>query len=407
MEVGLERTVGAGWDAMLYAGSAVAALVILSTSNGPLDQLWARVAVFGYGFGALAAWRLSRRGATVRVRAMLAVGVFAAVAVVPTILHADARLESKAVGMKSDVLIVEQAGESLLNGRNPYAIAYDQGPLARWPAATRNHFPYLPGIFVVGLARAAAGATVWTDARLVYLVVSLVIAVPSIMRSTASEAWRLRVFQVMFVLVTGAPLVFTSGKEVLVLALVLAGLVALQRGHAIASGVGMGMAAALHQLTWVIIPFIAIVPPKGAVTSGRRVAAIAASLAIAVVVPFLLWDAGAFIRDALLFPLGFGQPAGANGLTPGGLVASVGPDARWALILVMVFVTGIGLLVAMRRGVRTASDVARCAGTVLLVALFLAPRARLAYFALPANLLLWSHVLVRPETSEIGLDVTR
>ena len=101
------------------------------------------------------------------------------------------------------------------------------------------------------------------------------------------------------------------------------------------------------------------------------------------------------------------SPAGANGLTPGGLVASLGPGARWALILVMVFVTGIGVLVAMRRGVRTASDVARWAGTVLLVALLLAPRARLAYFALPVNLLLWSHVLVRPETSEIGLDVTR
>ena len=391
MEVALERTVGAGWDAVLYAGSGVAALVILSTSNGPLDRLWARVAVFGYGFGALAAWLLSRQGATVRVRAMLAVGVFAAVAVLPTIVQADARLESKAVGMKSDVLIVEQAAESLLNGRNPYTIAYDQGPLARWPAATRNHFPYLPGIFVVGLARAVAGPTDWTDARLVYLVVSLAIAVPTIMRSTASEAWRLRVFQVMFVLVTGAPLVFTSGKEVLVLAFVLAGLVGLQRGHATASGVSMGMAAAMHQLTWVIIPFIALVPPKGAVTSGRRVAAIAASLAIVVVVPFLLWDVRAFIRDALLFPLGFGQPAG--------------PGARWALILVMVFVTGIGALVAMRRGVRTASDVARWTGTVLLVALVLAPRARPAYFALPVNLLLWSHVLVRPETTEMELDV--
>ena len=161
----------------------------------------------------------------------------------------------------------------------------------------------------------------------------------------------------------------------------------------------------MHQLTWVIIPFIALVPPKGAVTSGRRVAAIAASLAIVVVVPFLLWDVRAFIRDALLFPLGFGQPAGANGLILGGLVASVGPGARWALILVMLFVTGIGALVAMRRGVRTASDVARWTGTVLLVALVLAPRARLAYFALPVNLLLWSHVLVRPETTEMELDV--
>jgi hypothetical protein len=135
------RGVGAVWDSVAYGSSAAVALVVLSTSDGALDVLWARVAVAAYGIGALAAWVLHRRGVGIRGQAILAAALFAAVAVVPTILHADARAESATLPVKSDVLVVEQAAGSLLNGRNPYAVVHDDGALARasrWPAARWN-----------------------------------------------------------------------------------------------------------------------------------------------------------------------------------------------------------------------------------------------------------------------------
>jgi hypothetical protein len=90
------------------------------------------------------------------------------------------------------------------------------------------------------------------------------------------------------------------------------------------------------------------------------------------------WDAVAFIEDPVLYPLGFGQPASASALTPGGIVSSVMPDSRWVLILLMGLALVAGAVVAIRRGLRTASDVAPWAGALLLIALLLAPRARLA-----------------------------
>ena len=386
------RRLGAGeaWDAVLYGASCLAALAVLSTSQGPLDLQWARVAAPGYGIGALAAWVMSRRAAGIRARAILAVAVFAAVAVVPTLAQAGARSETATADVKSDVLVVEQAAATLLEGRNPYALVHDDGPLARWPAWAQNHFPYLAATIAAGVPRALAGPEPWTDARLLSLALALAVAVPSILWSGASAEWRLRAFLVLFVLVTGAPLVVTSGKEVVILGLLIASLVALRRGHPSVSGFTVGSAAAMHQLAWVVLPFFAFLPPR---SGGRRVIAIGAGIAIAAVVPFLAWDADAFVEDAVLFPLGFGQPADASPFTPGGLLATVLPDSRWPMIVAIVLAAGACAAAAIRRGARTPADVARWAGTLLLVVVILAPRARLAYFALPANLLVWSRML--------------
>lgn len=398
-----ERASGASWDATLYALSAAVAIAVASTSAAPLDRLWARVAVLGYAAGALGAGLLVRRGASIRARAVLASAVFVAVAVVPTLVHAHARVGSTTAHVKSDVLVVEQAAESLLHGRNPYAVVHDEGPLARWPDTTKAHLPYLPAILVVGVPRAVAGPAAWTDPRVIYLALALAIGVPSILLAAGPADRRLRASQVLFVLVTGAALVFTSGKEVLVLALLLASLVALQRGRPVVSGVGAGLAAAMHQLAWVLLIVAFASRPAWA---GRKAAALAASIAIAAVLPFLAWDARAFVEDAVLMPLGFGQPDAGAMPTPGSLVAGVAPGARWTVVVAMASAIGIGLVAIARRGRSSASDMALGAGVLLLIATLLAPRSRLAYVAFPLNLLLWSRMLLEPghPTETSGFD---
>jgi hypothetical protein len=69
------------------------------------------------------------------------------------------------------------------------------------------------------------------------------------------------------------------------------------------------------------------------------------------------------------------------------------------LVILMTVALGIGLVAIARRGRSAAADVAVGAGMLLVVALLLAPRIRLAYLAFPLNLLLWSRMLRRPGAS--------
>jgi hypothetical protein len=81
---------------------------------------------------------------------------------------------------------------------------------------------------------------------------------------------------------------------------------------------------------------------------------------------------------------------------PGSLIASLAPQTRWTLVIVMAVTLWIGLVAIARRGLSSAADVALGAGTLRLDALLLAPRVRLANLAFPVNLLLWSRMLRRP-----------
>ncbi len=394
----VESRRGSSWDVALYALSAGVALAVTLTAGAPLDRQWARVAAPAYTVAALVAAAQWRRRAFIRARALLAVALFAAVAAVPLLVHSAVRLDGgDRAHMKSDVLVVEQAASHLLHARDPYAVSFDEGPLASWPEVTRTHFPYLPATLAFGLPSAVAGPTPWTDPRLLYLTATLAIAVPAITLSRARSDGRLRVFQVLLVLMTGAPLVFTSGKELPVLALLLAALVALDRGHLLVVGILAGLAASAYQLAWVVLPFLVLARRPGTGEGAGRAAVAAAVVMLACIGPFLAWDAGALIDDVVWYPVAVGQPVAVVLPTPGGLLAAVVPGARWQLLAVLGVAIAVAAIVLVRKAPHpTASDVARGAGMLLLVAFLLAPRVRMAYFVFPLNLLLWARLL-RPE----------
>ncbi len=396
----MERRDPAVVDSVLYAASALVALAVPLTTEVPLDREWARIAAPAYAGGALASLALVLLRATIRARAVVAAAVFLVAAGAPLIAHADARI----VGtehVKSDVLVIEQASASLIDGRNPYAVVFDE-ELSSWPDATRIRFPYLPAMLAFGAPRALAGPEAWTDARLWCLVATLLIALWALALAKVPDETRLRVLQVLLVLATGAPLVFTSGKELPVLALLLLSLVALERGRPVVSGAAAGVAAGMYQLAWVVLPFLALEALASRQRRGRPTAmGISVGVASVMIAPFVLWDARSFVGDAVLFPLGFGQPAGDATLGPGSLVASVFPGARWTLIVALALAIAIGVP-ALRRLTtgHPAADAARGAAVLLLILLVLAPRVRLAYFVFPANLLLWSHLVLRTSPGE-------
>jgi hypothetical protein len=386
----------AAWDATLYAGSALVALVLPLATDAPLDRQWGAIALPGYAVGALGATLSSRRSASIRTRTLLAVGVFVAVAVVPLLVQADARIEGQRAPVKSDVLVVEEAAASLLDGRDPYSARFDGGLLRSWPEATRTHFPYLPATLAFGVPRAVFGASVWTDPRVLSLVVTLVVALPALAVARASAEGRLRAFQVLLVLASGAPLVFTSGKELPILALLLGSLVALDRDRNIVGGLAVGLAASAHQLAWAMLPFIAVAAWRRRVPPPHRAAMVVAGLTtVGLVAPFVAWNPAAFVEDAVRYPLGIDQPAGRLSITPGSILATSFPDARpWLVAALALALSAVTITLARKARRGSAADIAEAAGMLLLAALVLAPRVRIAYFVFPLNLLVWSRFVL-------------
>jgi hypothetical protein len=390
------RSTEAAWDTALYGGSALVALVLPLTTAAPLDRRWGVLALPGYAAGAFAAAVMARRRPSLRDRTLLAVAVSIAVAALPLLLHADARLHASREAVKSDVLVVEEAAAFLLEGRDPYGARFDGDLLASWPEPTRTHFPYLPSTLAFGLPRAAFGPSVLTDPRVIALIVTLAVVVPALAVARAAGEGRLRAFQVLLVLASGAPLIFTSGKELPILALLLGSLVALDRDRAVIGGLAAGVAASAHQLAWAVLPFVAIASWPRPPTPSRRSAAVAAGLVtFGLVAPFVAWDPVAFIEDAVRFPLEADQEALGIPLTPGSMLASSFPGAgAWRVAMMVLALVTLTVLLRHRARGGSAADVAAAAGTLLLVALLLAPRVRIAYFAFPLNLFVWSRLVL-------------
>ncbi len=261
-------------DASLYGLSASFAAIAAGAAGIPLQRTWGHTALWGYlgatAVAVAASLRPGREGHDVRLRALLAVAVFAATAVVPLVIAAHLRAEGDPGDhAQSEVIIVEEGADALVDGRDPYAEEYVDGPLSDRPLATQVHFPYMPFMLVFGIPRAVAGHVPWADARVWFTIFSLSVALPSLLRMHTGAQGRVRTFQVLFALPTGALLLATGGVDIPVLALLLATTVLAERGEAGGAGLLGGLALATKQTSLLILPFIAL-----AISDRRRTASV-------------------------------------------------------------------------------------------------------------------------------------
>lgn len=397
-----QRSTRRGWvaDAAWYAASAIFAWLVSTAAEVPLQRSWGRIAVWTYLAAIPVALVSSRTALPHRARVALAVTVMAGAAVAPLVLAASGRSPGdRGATAQSEVLIVEEGATSLLHGRDPYAAAYDRGPLAGRPAPTRTHVPYPPGMLVFGVPKAVAGAGPGTDARVWFLVVSLSVAIPALRRMRTDGDGRLLVFQVLFALPTGAMLIATGGHDLPVLAALLAGFVLLDAGRPVASGLAAGAALAMRQTSVLALPFLLAIAPR----EHRRRHLVAALLPpFVLTVPFLLWDAGAFVEDVIRFPLGLGSgPSAARTPTLGRLLVDLAPAAGTTItiILVAAIVVATVALVAVRPPTTVAGACVRAAGAYG-AAFVLAPAARFGYVVYPLSLVAWAAAFSRGAGTE-------
>jgi len=397
-------------DALLYGLSAGFAAVTAVAADIPFQRTWGRTALWGYGFANLGAVAASFRhwGQTQerRCRVLLAVTVFSATALVPLAVAAYLRAEGDPGDhAQSEVIIVEEGANALFDGRDPYSERYLGGPLSDRPFATQIHFPYMPLMLVFGLPRALVGHAPWADARVWFTLFSLSIAVVCL-RQVASAHARVRTFQVLFALPTGALLLATGGGDIPVLALLLAVFVLAQRGDAPGAGLVGGLALAMKQTSLLVLPFVALAMPAG--SERRRSLATAVLVGVGLSLPFAVWDFGAFVEDTILFPLNAGQGESAAGTpTIGSLLLDLFPSQRSGItvILVSVILGAVGFLLVSGRGASISEACMRAAGA-FLVASALAPAARVGYLVYPANLIAWAIAFRQPDADE-ALDATR
>jgi hypothetical protein len=385
-------------DALLYGGSAVFAGVTAAAAGIPLQRSWGRTAVWAYGVAAVvavgAALLQDDEARRRRRRTLLVVAVFVSTAIVPLAVASIRRAEGDPGDhAQSEVIVVEEAADALLDGRDPYAAEYRGGPLADRPLATQVHLPYLPGMLVFGIPRALAGHAPWADARVWFAIGALAFALVSLRRSGIPPDARLRVFQVLFALPTGALLLATGGDDVPVVALLLAASVLARRGRAGAAGMLGGLALATKQTSLLVLPFLALGIAGG--QERRRFIAITGLVAAGLILPFALWDWGAFVEDTILFPLNLGAGrSAAETPTVGSLLLDLLPSQRAAVTAILVAVVAgvVGLLLFTGRVTSMSQACGRAAGA-FLAAVALAPAARAGYLGYPANLLVWGRAM--------------
>jgi hypothetical protein len=382
-------------DALLYGLSASFAAITAGAAGIPLQRTWGHTALWGYVFATAAAVAASlrhrREGRNERSRALLAVAIFGLTAVVPLVIAAHLRAEGDpGEDAQSEVIIVEEGADALFDGRDPYAEDYLDGPLADRPLATRMHFPYMPFMLAFGIPRALVGHVPWADARIWFTIFALAVALPSLLHMRTSPQARIRTFQVLFALPTGALLLATGGVDIPVLALLLATAVMAERGETRIAGLLGGLALVTKQTSLLVVPFVALAISDG--SARRRFLATAGLIGFGLTLPFVAWDVRAFVEDAVLFPLGAGHGgSAANTPTVGSLLLDLFPSQRGAVtaFLVVLILGVVALLLLPGRGSSMAGACTRAGGAFLFACAF-APAARVGYLVYPANLVAWA-----------------
>lgn len=227
------------------------------------------------------------------------------------------QLTSPAAFIHDGALQTEEAVKLLLGGKNPYGADYSQTALADWPywispdASTNpalEHYTYLPLSFIgiipfYFIAQTTFG---WFDIRLVYLLcfIAIWILLPLLTKDREKQL----ALQIVFGLnPLFAPFIAEGRNDVTAILWIVLALVLLQRQRFTWTAVMLGLACVTKQTVWFMLPFFLaylffISYSRQFYSFFRRVLIPFSLPFIFVVLPFLIWDAGAFVKDTFVYP---------------------------------------------------------------------------------------------------------
>jgi Glycosyltransferase family 87 len=410
-------------DALLYGASALFALLTIYTSTNGLYEVWGRMALLPFVFGAVAsavlAWAVRRarvrrpgRVLTQRqhrrawlTRIVVAVCVFAGSLAIPLGFEILWRFDGVAGShLQPEVVTVEVGGQEIVHGQDPYHT------LVRLPHAVRYHapgepdyagfLPYLPLMAVAGIPSEIWPNNGLSDARIFFCLTTLVVAAVALYLCRADGRRKIRALQALIILPLAALPLATGGDDIPVVAFLLLAMVLAQRRRPFASGVVFGIASAMKFTAWPLA-VLALFAARGRRGERKPLSMLAGILVVAVpaIFPFALRGPFALIDDVVLFPLGLSAiPTTAASALPGHVLVSEFPSLSRALpVSVGLVLTVLLARHLYRHTPRTATDVCLIAGVVMSALILLAPDPRVGYLLYPVNFFVWAYLLAEPD----------
>jgi MYXO-CTERM domain-containing protein len=413
-------------DAVLYGASAIFAAVTALAVSIPLYRQWGQMAAGPYAaataVAAFAGWRWSvsrsksgegpaeragRRARAARIVAFLVV-LFGAT-LVPLSIEVVWRSQGNAAEhVQPEVVVVERAGARVAHGKTPYQVIDRNGHILIHQGEVpvyELYYPYLPGMVIFGLSSGSTVEASLTDARIQFLVFTVLVSFFALSRLRPATDARTRAWQALTVLPTAALPFATGGDDMPVVALMLAGLVALQRRRPVLAGLALGAASSLKFTAWPLVVFAlwAAFDRRSRRAVGRYAVGVAA-IVVPVVFPVALSNVSAFVDNVIRFPLGLaGVSSPAASALPGHILVSALPGIHRPYLIVVGIVGGVVLVRhLLRHPPRDPAGVAALTGWVMLVAILLAPATRVGYLLYPINLFVWAWMLGQAEVPATG-----
>ena len=407
-------------DALLYAGSALFALITIYTSTNALYQVWGRMALTPFAFGAvvsLALWFALRRARRRRAgltaaqhrrawlaRLTVAVCIFAGSLAIPLGFEILWRFDGVAGShLQPEVQAVEVGGQDLVKGQEPYH------PLVKLPHAVKYHapgepnyagfLPYLPVMAVFGIPSDIWPTNGLSDARIFFCLTTLAVAAVALYLCRAEGRRKIRALQALVILPLASLPLATGGDDIPVVAFLLLAMVLAQRRQPFASGVALGIASAMKFTAWPVA-LLALFAARSKDGERRPLRMIGGMLLVAVpaIIPFALRGPFALFDDVVLFPLGLSaiRSTAASAL-PGHVLVTTFPSLSRVLPLSVGMVLAAFLARLLYRYTpRTVSEVCSIAGVVMSALILLAPNPRVGYLLYPINFFVWAYLLKEP-----------
>jgi hypothetical protein len=208
----------------------------------------------------------------------------------------------------------EESIKYLLEGKNPYTEEYLGTPLAEWefalPELEENpalyHNAYLPFIFLFSIPFyvVVKHLTGWYDQRLVYLLLFVCTLWP-LMRHATKPTRKLSLLIAIGLNYFASFHTVWGVNDSFVMFWLIMSTYLLQQDRITLSALSLGLACASKQTAWLFVPFFLIylwgkAPSPKKWTSLRKAYPLLLA-PLLVILPFLLWDAAAFVDDTYLY----------------------------------------------------------------------------------------------------------
>ena len=412
-------------DALLYFASALFAFITIYTSTNALYQVWGRMALAPFVFGAVVsaavAWavhRARRRQPGHRLTARqhrrawaarigVAICVFAGALAIPMGFEILWRFDGVAGShLQPEVQTVEVGGQDLVKGKDPYIKIHRLPHEVRYHAPGEPNYagflPYLPLMALLGVPSDIWPNNGLSDARIFFCLTTLAVAAVALYLCRASGRRKIRAVQALVILPLASLPLATGGDDIPVVAFLLLAMVLAQRRRPFASGLVLGIASAMKFTAWPVAA-LALFAARGRRDERRPLTMLAGILVVAIptIFPFALRGPFALIDDVVLFPLGLSAiPSTAASALPGHVLVTWFPSLSRALPV------SVGLVLALllarhlyRRTPSTVAQVCTISGVVMAALILLAPNPRVGYLLYPINFFVWAYLLAEPAQS--------